>query len=79
MNQNQNMNQLLAMIGKKMGKDPNQLQKEFAEGKFDSVLRGLNQADSAKLQMLLQNPQAAQQLINTPQAQQMLKKILGQK
>ena len=54
------------------------LQQQLAAGKYDSVLNGLNPNDSQKLQTLLNNPKLAQQVINTPQAQQMLKKLLGE-
>ena len=76
--QNPNTNRLLEMVGKKLGKDPNTLQQQLAAGKYDSVLNSLNPNDSQKLQTLLNNPKLAQQVINTPQAQQMLKKLLGE-
>lgn len=76
--QNPNANRLLEMVGKKLGKDPGMLQQQLAAGKYDSVLNGLNPNDSQKLQTLLNNPKLAQQVINTPQAQQMLKKLLGE-
>ena len=76
--QNPNANRLLEMVGKKLGKDPNMLQQQLAAGKYDSVLGSLNPSDSQKLHTLLNNPKLAQQVINTPQAQQMLKKLLGE-
>ncbi|MEG2597239.1 MAG: hypothetical protein RR977_02330 [Oscillospiraceae bacterium] len=75
--QHSNTNRLLEMVGKKLGKDPKELQKQFSEGKYDSVLNGLNAGEEQKLQAFLKNPALAQKIINTPQAQQMLKKILG--
>ena len=76
--QHPNTNRLLEMVGKKLGKDPNTLQQQLAAGKYDGVLNSLNPSDSQKLQTLLNNPKLAQQVINTPQAQQMLKKLLGE-
>ena len=76
--QNPNANRLLEMVGKKLGKDPKMLQQQLEAGKYDSVLGNLNSADSQKLQTLLNNPKLAQQMINTPQAQKMLKKLFGE-
>ena len=73
-----NVDKLLQMVGKKLNKDPNMLKKQLEEGKFDSALGNLNSDENKKLQTFLNNPKLAQQVINTPQAQQMLKKILGE-
>ncbi len=79
MNQNNpNVDKLISIIGKKLNKDPNVLKKQLEEGKYDSVLGNLNDADNKKLQTFLKNPKLAQQVINTPGAQQMLKNILGE-
>ena len=74
--QNPNVSKLLNMVGKKLGTDPKALEKDLAAGKFDSVLQNLNPSDAAKFQRLVNNPMLAQQVINTPQAQQVLKSII---
>lgn len=76
--QNPNLPKLLGMIGKKLGADPQALQRDLAQGKFDSFFQNLSPRDAAKLQQLLNNPILAQQVINTPQAQQTLKDIIQQ-
>ena len=76
--QNPNLAKVLGIVGKKLGADPNVLQKDLQAGKYDAVLRIMNPNDAAKLQQILNNPSLAQQLVNTPQAQQMLKNILNQ-
>lgn len=74
--QNPNVSKLLNMVGKKLGTDPKALEKDLAAGKFDPVLQNLNPSDAAKFQHLVNNPMLAQQVINTPQAQQVLKSII---
>lgn len=76
--QNPNVSKLLGMVGKKLGTDPKTLEKDLAAGKFDSVLKNLSPSDAAKFQHLVNNPMLAQQVINTPQAQQMLKSVIEQ-
>ena len=75
---NPNMAKILAMIGKRLGKDPNALQSKLEKGKFDSLFSKLNPNDAAKLQQLVNNPQLAQQLINTPQAKQVIQNFISQ-
>ena len=76
--QNPNISKLLNLVGKKLGADPQALQQDLAAGKYDGVFQKMNQQDAAKLQQLVNNPTLAKQLLNTPQAQQTLKKIIGE-
>ena len=73
---NPNVSKLLNMVGKKLGQDPKTLERDLAAGKFDSVLQNLSPKDAANFQRLVNNPSLAQQVINTPQAQQTLKSII---
>lgn len=73
---NPNVSKLLNMVGKKLGQDPKALERDLAAGKFDSVLQNLSPKDAANFQRLVNNPSLAQQVINTPQAQQTLKSII---
>lgn len=74
--QNPNLPKILAMVGKKLGTDPKALEQDLAAGKFDAVFKKMNPNDAAKLQQLVNNPILAQQVINTPQAQQVLKNVI---
>ena len=78
MNNNPNLDKLVNMVGQKLGTDPKVLKSQLEAGKFDSVLGNLNAEDNKKLQTFLKNPALAQKLINTKEAQQTLKKILGE-
>lgn len=76
--QNPNLAKVLGMVGKKLGTDPQALQHDLQAGKYDAVFQKMNPRDAAKLQQIINNPTLAQQLINTPQAQQMLRGIMDQ-
>ncbi len=78
MNNNPNLDKLVNMVGQKLGKDPKILKTQLEAGKFDSVLGNLNSEENKKLQTFLKNPALAQKLINTKEAQETLKKILGE-
>ena len=73
-----NTAKLLALVGKRLGADPNVLRRQLESGKFDAVFQKMDPGSAAKLQQLLNNPALAQQLIGTPQAKKFLQDILEQ-
>lgn len=68
---------MLDALSKKMGTTPQDLKQSAQNGQLDRIIRSLNPNDSQKLQEVLQNPEAANQLLNSPQAQQLIKKLMG--
>ena len=75
MNNNPQMNKarldmLLSMAGKKLGTDPSKLKSQLEQGAFDQA---------AQINRLLSNPQALEQLLNTPRAKQLLNELMGGK
>lgn len=71
------LNAMLDALYKKMGTTPQDLKQSAQNGQLDRIIRSLNPNDSQKLQEVLQNPEAANQLLNSPQAQQLIKKLMG--
>lgn len=71
------LNAMLDALSKKMGTTPQDLKQSAQNGQLDRIIRSLNPNDSQKLQEVLQNPEAANQLLNSPQAQQLIKKLMG--
>ena len=77
MNGNSNMDALLGAVSKKLGMPAEQLKKELKEGKLDNALKNMSPADSAKFNAALQNPKLVEQMMSTPQAQALYKKLSG--
>lgn len=75
-NQNE-LNAMLASLSKQLGTTPQNLKKSAQNGQLDQMLQKLNAKDTEKLQSVLQNPEAANQLLNSPQAQQLIKLLMG--
>ncbi|WP_295214716.1 hypothetical protein [Ruminococcus sp.] len=71
------VDQLLAAASKKLGVPPQQLKEELESGKYDKVLKNMNQKDSAMLQKVLQNPKMVEKLISSPQAKALYQKLSG--
>ena len=70
------LNDLINKAGQKTGIDPNTLKQNIDNGKLDSLVSKMNPADAARFKQILNNPQLAQQMLNTPQAQMLIKKFM---
>ena len=71
------MDSLLALAGKKMGKDPEKLREQMQSGQMDGILKNLNPNQQAQIQNLMNNPAAIEQLMNSPKVQMLLKGLMG--
>lgn len=82
MQNNQNIspetiNKLLAMAGQKMGTDPMKLKSQLEAGAFEDVIKKMPKGQSTMVNSMLNNPQALQELLNSPKAQKLLKDLMG--
>ncbi len=72
-----NVNDMLGKAGGKLGMDKNQLKSALENGDIGKITQNMRPQDAQKLQKLLQNPQLASQIMNSPQVQALLKKLMG--
>lgn len=81
MNQNQpdlNQNQLEALLkitSQRLGTTPEALKQAAQNGSLSSVLNGAGQAESAAVQKVLSDPEAAKKLLSTPQAKKLFEML----
>lgn len=75
----QQINELLQKASEKMGTTPDELKRKLEGQNINDALKNMNPNDAAKVQQVLANPALAQQLLNSPQAQVLLKKLMGEK
>lgn len=73
---NDNINNLINEAGKKAGVDPASLKQTIDTGKLDNLLAKMNPRDAEKFRQIVNNPQMAQQLLNTPQAKMLIKQFM---
>ncbi len=81
-NNKQNNNQvenLLNSVSKQLGTSPEELKSAAQTNNFSNVFENLNPKDAHNLQKVLSDKDAADKLLATPQAQQLLKILLGEK
>jgi hypothetical protein len=75
MNQNPNLQHLLILAAKQLGKSPQQLEQELQSGNLNGLLGGLQPEARQKAQQLIQNPELAKQLLSSKEASELLKKL----
>jgi hypothetical protein len=69
-------NMLLKMAGKKLGTDPETLRKALESGNADMLLKQAK-GQNDQLKQVLSNPELASKLMDSPQAKELLKKLMG--
>jgi hypothetical protein len=70
---------LLNIAGQKLGADPANLQQQLESGRLNDLLGRMNPQQSARLNQLLQDPEALKQTLSSPAVRLMLNNLLGGK
>ena len=70
------LNMLLKMAGRKLGTDPETLRKALENGNADALLKQ-SKGQNDQLKQVLSNPELASKLMDSPQAKELLKKLMG--
>ncbi len=82
MNENEPGNSVEEMLKKasqKLGTNPENLKKAASSGNVNDLLKNIGTKEAQKVEQILSNKEAASKLLSTPKAQQLLKKLLGEK
>lgn len=73
------IDQLLKMVGKKLGSQPSKLKSQLENGSIENIIKGLNPDQAGKLQDVLANPILTQKLLNSKQAQNIINSLSKEK
>lgn len=79
-NSNMNNNQLEALLkltAQRMGTTPEALKQAAENGDLSRMMGNMDQNQSAAMQKVLTDPDAAKKLLSTPQAQKLLQMFQG--
>lgn len=71
------INRLIDNLSKRLGKEPQQIKKAAQNGNMQSILQGMNSTQAARLEKILSDPEASKKILDTPQAQALIKKLIG--
>ena len=76
---NENLQDLINTASQRLGTTPEDLKKASQQGNVQNLLNQLDGEQAKKVQQILNDKEASQKLLNTPQAQALLKKPMGGK
>ena len=66
---------LLRQASKQLGVTPQQLKNAAQSGQLDSIISGMNAGDADKFRKVLSDPNAANRMLSSPQAQKLLQML----
>ena len=73
MNKNNNANKLLNELTKRLGISENQMQDAVKSGNVQDVLKNTDSSKAQQAQAILNDPDKMKEIMNSPQAQALLK------
>ncbi|MDD6644527.1 MAG: hypothetical protein PUE67_00450 [Oscillospiraceae bacterium] len=74
---NSEINNLLNGLSERLNTTPEQLRANLEKGNLDSVVSKMSSGQAKRLQKILDNPQQSEKILNSPQAQAIIKKLMG--
>ena len=77
MSDNKNMNKLINELSKKLGVSSEKIQSAAENGNVNEILKSSDSSNARKMEDILKDPQKTKEILNSPQAQKLLK-MLGE-
>ena len=76
---NKQIEKLLGTVAKHLGTTPESLKNAAINGSMSKALNGLEKQESEKIQKILSDKDLSSKLLSSPQAQKLIKDLLGDK
>lgn len=76
---NDNQDKLINSAAKHLGTDPDSLKSAVQSGSVDNLLSNMKPEDAAKIKSFLSDKAATEKLMKSPQVQELMKKLMGNK
>ena len=74
---NEQMNSMIEMLSQRLNAEPEQVKDALEKGKLDKVLMNMDQKQASKISAILSDPEQSKKVLSTPQAQALIKKLMG--
>ncbi len=75
---NRDFENLLKSVSNQLGKSPEELTQASQNGDIENLLGNLNPSDAQKIKKILSDKNMSNKILSTPQAQNLIKKLLGE-
>ena len=70
---------ILNSLSKRLGEDPEKLKANAQSGNMSKMLNNMDKKQADKIQKILNDKEKTEQILKTPQAQALIKKLMGDK
>lgn len=70
---------ILNSLAQKLGENPDKLKANIQNGNMSKMLNNMDKKQADKIQSILNDKEKTEKLLSTPQAQTLLKKLMGDK
>ncbi|MBQ9673609.1 MAG: hypothetical protein IJV39_03180 [Ruminococcus sp.] len=74
---NSEINNLVNGLSQRLNTSPEQIIDSLENGNLNSIVNKMNSNQAEKLQKILDDPEKSKKILNTPQAQAIIKKLMG--
>lgn len=74
---NNELQKLISAFANNTGANPQQVQNSINNGKIDSLMKNLNESQAQQVQSILNDPKKTQEILNSPAAQALIKRLMN--
>lgn len=74
---NSEINNLLNGLSKQLDTSPEKLKENLEKGNLNSIVNKMSSGQAKRLQKIMDNPEQRDKILNSPQAQAIIKKLMG--
>lgn len=71
--------ELLSKAGASAGTSPEKLRQAAKDGKLNEIFKGMDKEQLGKVQKILKDREATERILNSPQAQELMRRLRGNK
>ncbi|MBQ7966137.1 MAG: hypothetical protein IJ331_08660 [Ruminococcus sp.] len=74
---NEQINSLINQLSQRLNADSEEVRAALQKGNLDKVLANMDKKQADKIGAILSDPKESQKILSTPQAQALIKKLMG--
>ncbi|MBQ8057769.1 MAG: hypothetical protein IJ275_05480 [Ruminococcus sp.] len=74
---NEQINSLINQLSQRLNADSNEVRAALQKGNLDKVLSNMDKKQADKIGAILSDPEESKKILSTPQAQALIKKLMG--
>lgn len=74
---NEQINNMIEQLSQRLNTDASSVESALKKGNLDKVLTKMDKKQADKIQRILSDPDEAQKMLSSPQAQAIIRKLMG--